>query len=264
MSEIVKPNSGAMQVPDYIKQGDQGMENVRPEDRVLPRLRLSQQMSSWVGDGTAKAGDMVHSLDPKINFGDAVAIVPVMFFKSRIRWTPRNETAPPDAPKGMECVSDDGQKSRAVNGMTKDQKATDICSHCIYQEFKDGQPPRCTLYKNFGGLVISKEHGQHLLAISMEKTKIKTADALLTFASMLGGGKLPLYAGKYILKTKKMQNDRGEFYVYALEQNGFAASEEFAAAEAAYGSLKKRNLIVHMEEENEESGGGDDGDKAPF
>ncbi len=96
---LVPENKGAITVPDHIKPSMQGRENVDSTDMVLARLRLSQYMSDWVKSGDGKAGDMVHSMSPAtINWGNSVTIIPIDFFKSRLRWTPRNESPPPDSP----------------------------------------------------------------------------------------------------------------------------------------------------------------------
>ncbi len=250
---LVPENKGALAIPDHIKPSMQGRENVDSTDMVLARLRLSQYMSDWVKSGDGKAGDMVHSMSPSINWGNKVRIIPINFFKSRLRWTPRNETPPPDSPKGMECVANDAKTARQPRGLTKDNKSTDVCGDCVYSDFHDGKPPVCTLYKNFVAYV---GDDLTLMAVSMEKTKLKAADNLLTFASMLGNGDLPLYAGAYTLSTQEEKNDKGDFFVYKIEQAGYAPPDAYAKAEAMYKSLKAKDVSVDHENPNSSEGSG--------
>lgn len=257
-NSLQKTGPNAIAVPDYIKGGAQGRENVEQEDLLLPRLRLSQRMSPWVGDGLAKAGDMTHSLDPKINWGKETRIVPVYFMKNRLRWTPRDETPPPDAPKGMECVSDKAVTAREVKGLDKAGNATATCKDCVYSDFHEGKPPRCTLYKTFVTLV---GPNKTMMAVSMEKTKVKMADTILTLSTMLGDGSLPLYAGAYALGTKEIQNDKGEFFVYTVSADGFSTKDEYTLAESTYESVKSKRVTIDQDNPNAKGTG--DGD-TPF
>lgn len=258
---LVPKNKGAMAVPDHIKPSMQGRENVDSTDMVLARLRLSQYMSDWVKSGEGKAGDMVHSMSPSINWGSSVRIIPINFFKSRLRWTPRDETPPPDSPKGMECVANDAKIARQPRGLTKDNKSTDVCEDCVYSDFHDGKPPVCTLYKTFVAFV---GPDLTLMAVSMEKTKLKAADNLNTFSSMLGGGNLPLYAGAYILSTVEEKNDKGDFFVYKIEPAEYATAEEFTKAEDMYKTLKAKDVSVDQENPNSSEGSGDSEEPVNF
>ncbi len=253
------------QVPAYLqKDKGAGMEKVTKEDLILPRLKLLQPLSPEVQeeDSEVKAGQMVNSIDSSLNYGTEVLITPVLFFKSRIRWTPRTEDAPPDAPKGMECTSIDSLTARDSKGLTKAGEPTADCAKCVHQAFSaDGKPPRCSLYMNFASLI----DGQPVV-VSMEKTKIPTAKKILTMASMLGGGGLAVFAGQYRLSTKKMKNDKGTFFVFDVEPAGYTPEDVFTKAKAAYEGLKSSIIVVDQDRETDSgsSDGEGDGEKPGF
>jgi hypothetical protein len=256
----VPAGQNALAVPAFIERGRDGMENVTKEDLLLPRLRLSQALSPWVGEGKAKVGEMVNSLDVTINFGKEASLIPLVFFRSRIRWTPRNENAPSDAPKGIECLSMDGLKAREAKGIQKDGTATDVCSACVLTKFENGVAPRCTLYKNFIALL-----NRQLVAVSFERTKVKAADTLLSLATMLGGGGLPLYAGRYTLRTREDRNSKGQpYWNYVIEGGGFCSEEEFRTAKDAYTGVKDKALVIDQGDDGHEGSPSGDGTAAPF
>lgn len=254
--------SGA-NVPAYLqKDKGAGMEKVTKEDLILPRLKLLQPLSPEVQeeDSEAKAGQMVNSIDAKLNYGSELTFTPILFFKSRIRWTPRGDDAPPDAPKGMECTSTDSLTARDAKGLTKAGEPTADCSVCVHQAFSaDGKPPRCSLYMNFASLI----DGQPIV-VSMEKTKLPAAKNLLTMASMLKGGGLALFAGRYKLSTKKIKNDKGTYYIFVVEAAGITSEEDYSKAKAAYEGLKGSIIVVDQDRETDAPSGDGDGDKGDF
>lgn len=250
-------------VPAYLqKDKGAGMEKVTKEDLILPRLKLLQPLSPEVQEegSEAKAGEMVNSIDAKINYGREIEFTPLLFFKSRIRWTPRGDDAPPDAPKGMECTSTDSLTARDPKGLTKAGEPTSNCADCVHQAFSgDGKPPRCSLYMNFAALI----DGQPIV-VSMEKTKLPAAKAILTMASMLGGGSLALFAGRYRLSTKKITNDKGTFYVFVVEAAGYTPEKDYPKAKAAYEGLKRSIIVVDQDRETDAPSGDGDGKDTEF
>lgn len=252
------------EVPAYMKDANEGlgMEAVTQEDLVLPRLKLLQPLSPEVTEGKGTAGDMVNSLDGSINYGKELLFVPVFFMRTRIRWTPRAETPPPDAPKGMECISANSMTARDPKGKTKEGQPTADCSKCVDAAFtEDGQPPKCSLYLSFVSMIDGNP-----IVVSMEKTKIPAAKSVLTFAQMLGGGNKPLWAGMYKLSTKMITNPKGTFHVYEVSQAGFTPEALYKKGEGLYLSSKSATIVVDRDRDEESTvpAPQGDGEEAPF
>lgn len=252
-----EPNDKALapiigsELPAYMKDANEGlgMEAVTQEDLVLPRLKLLQPLSPEVTEGKGTAGDMVNSLDGSINYGKELIFLPVLFMRSRIRWTPRSETPPPDAPKGMECTSADSFTARDPKGVTKEGQPTANCKKCVHAAFtEDGQPPKCSLYLSFVSMIDGNP-----IVVSMEKTKIPAAKSVITFAQMLGGGNKPLWAGMYKLSTKMITTAKGTFHVYEVSQAGFTPEGLYKKAASLYESTKTSTIVVDRDRDEESS-----------
>ena len=83
-------------VPDYIKQGNRGSENVGTEDLVIPRLEVVQALSPALERDNpgyiegAKAGDLTNSVTRQL-YGREVFVVPVYFTKQWLIWKDREK-----------------------------------------------------------------------------------------------------------------------------------------------------------------------------
>lgn len=235
-------------VPDYLKHEGvgRGRENVDQTDLVLPRIKLLQPLSPEVqeaneGDAKVEAGHLFNTLTQQ-DYGPSIIFIPVIHFKSRIYWRNREEGG------GIQCAAQNGVNPVA----TSEDTFAKVCTECTLPNWKndaeigEDKAPKCTIYYNFA-IIIDGETNP--IALSMERTKVKTAKKLLSLITYTGN--LDMFAKKYKIGVTKEKNKRGTWYNYTIEPVGFVSPEEFKLAEAAYQSLKSLALSVEQERAEE-------------
>lgn len=223
-------------VPAYLQGGEgRGKENVDKSDLILPRLKLLQPLSPEVQDEEKKGvqGHMINTLTRQ-DYGSSIIFTPIVHFKSRILWRGRDD----EASDRILCSAADGLHPTT-------EEYAKLCTQCKEQQWNNDEvdkAPRCTIFYNF---VVIIDGEITPIALSMEKTKIKTAKKLLSLITHTGN--LDMFAKKYKIGITKEQNKKGIWYNYDITPVGFVSAEEFKVAEAAYQSLK--NLAVSVDHE---------------
>jgi hypothetical protein len=245
----------ATDAPDYIKTGaaGRGLENVCREDLVIPRVKLLQPMSPEVQDKGMKEGHLINNLSQK-DYGDTLEFIPITHTKSRIYWQDREDGG------GMLCASDNGLDRRDHDAPAKIAKLLKIkdfvlpadCSCCPFHgwdneaEREKDQKPKCTIYYNFPAFV----NGE-MVALSLDRTKIRTAKNILTLATTTGGN-ADMFAKKYRLTVTKEKNDQYSYYNIVVEPAGWVSEEEYEAGKAMYDSFKNKTLKVEQDAPQQE------------
>jgi len=183
--------------------GGRGFENIERKDILIPRLQLLQALSPAVVAELAKAGT-IHVGLSGVNYGKKVTITPILHFRSRIKWVPRDEGG------GIECSSPDAKKP-----------VSDVicaaCGECEYKDWDDAaktdkdKAPKCTLYENF--LVLVGDATEPIL-LPMEKTKAKCAKKFFSMGALKNAD---MWAWQYELSSVADKNKKGEpFFNYAI------------------------------------------------
>lgn len=146
-----------------------GFEYVEESDLSLPRVKCTNALSPEVKDKDNKiqAGEIINSVSLEIMTDKR--FVPVIFYKKRMKWNPREEGG------GINCRSID--KNRA-----KDSEGNDhICSTCrqhLFDNTKEGKEayPTCTEYLCFLGFF---KDDLMPIELSFSKTNTKEGKKIL-------------------------------------------------------------------------------------
>lgn len=244
----VKPEGGALTtaIPAHLKGEGRGFGAVSKEDILLPRIKLLQPLSPEVTDAGMKPGTMLNSLS-QTNYGNSIIFIPIIHQKSRIKWFPRDDGG------GIECSSDDAKQPRegtkeftVKDGGKKKTISMSDCVECQFAKWTDDVAPLCTIYYNFPILIIGEEAP---VALSFEKTKVKTAKKLISLTRYVGGN-LDMFAKKYELKTVVEKNSQGQTYFnYVVAPKDFCNPAEYKKAEAFFLSLKGHKVKLEQDEE---------------
>lgn len=212
--ELVKapaPANSELAVPDYLKvqgRAPRGGEEVESGDLVVPRLALCQSMTPQRKRNDPKfipgleEGMYFNNVTNKI-YGTSVNVVPVFFFRTRIRFNPMDDGG------GIRCQAQDGKHGVGDPGGD--------CSRCKLQLFSDGEPPECTEFKNLAAIV-APERGmpsvEDALVIGFKSSGLQTAKAWNTMIRQRG---LDHWASVFTLTSATKKNDKGEFFVPKID-----------------------------------------------
>lgn len=229
-----KVEGGLPAAPDYLEQGRDGLENMRPQDLLVPRLILMQALSPAVVDKNvdADAGDMFNSMTMErwVAEGDLAEFIPVFHYLEWIKWGSRDE-------------------GEGILGRSRDPKS-DLAISAARREQNEKGRPIVTEYHNF--VCLFPELGMdHPVVIGCAKTNHSRGRHLLGLACYRGN--YPLYSGKYTVEAEQRTNVKGTFYVFKFANAGWASKEEFAFAKEFSENIKGRDVVAHDPGSEEES-----------
>ena len=221
-------------------KGSRGFEEATEEDLVQPRLKIGQGLSPVVKDGGVKLGELYNSIT-QLSYGEELVIQPVFFFKSRIKWLPRDEEG------DIDCRAMDAK----VGDKYKD------CTACAFKEWgtdDNGEniPPPCTEIYNFLSMVRDQKdktlNGQ-LVVVSYMKTTFSEGRQILSKMRYSGGD---MFSKKYRIFTRETKNALGEFFVYASDAGIAVEKDEYAQALSAYGDWFNVRYEMQVDMDSEE------------
>jgi hypothetical protein len=233
--ELVNIPGGALAaVPDHLKgvHGKEGLEQVRKQDLVLPRLGISQGNNPQMKrnnplyiDGL-KDGQFFNQVTNDV-YGDSIQFIGLSFAPSRILFRDLKEGG------GILCRS-----FNAIDGGT----ISPTCDACPNSRWgAKGEPPACTEFMNFPFVIL--HDGKQLVVSSWKSTALKPTRTWLTKMDMLvAKWEKPLYAWVSAVKLQPDKNDAGEFFVPTFSVKRWATSEEFEFAQAQYNALKGTSI----------------------
>jgi hypothetical protein len=241
---------GALAVPDYLKEvtGTAGLENVRPEDLILPRLMICQALSPQKKRSSdnfipgLEDGNLFNTVTGEV-YGGKVKIVPLVYTQSRILFRDLEEGG------GMLCQSLNG-----ING----GKLSPTCDACPKSKFsEDGDVPECSLFMNFACLLMPSKQ---LIAVSFKSSGLKAARAWI---SRMKYTDKPIFSQVYAISTVEKKGAKGEYFVPTIRFDNWVQDvETYKFAEAAYNSIKGKNIKTDEPEAGE--AGADAGEDIPF
>lgn len=223
------------------KLAGKGFENLEREDLLIPRIKLLQPLSPEVsGDLEQEAGTIFLNLSNK-NLGKEIMITPIMHYRSRILWTPKDDGG------GIDCSAPDAKTP-------KETKYATNCAACPKKDWdneakkeKDKQP-KCTMYENF---VVLTGDSTEPVVLSMERSKMKVAKRW--YSSMaLKGGDMADHVYKLAVVKEKNSNDEA-FFNYVVSDTGKkTAADKKAICDRIWESLSKATIVT-KEDAPEES-----------
>lgn len=249
---------GALAVPDFLKDvhGNAGLENVKKEDLILPRLAICQSSNDERKKSKDKYieglndGDFFNSLTQEI-YGTSVMVIPLSFSKSRVYFKP---------PVGSGIVL--CRSLNSIDGGTIAQ----TCAACPNSKYVNDDPPICTLFANFPVMLLpnGKDGEVELLLMSLKSTALTAAKQ---WTSRMKSLNKPAYSSLYEIHTVETTKTKGTFFAPIITRKGFITSEElYFAAEKQFNELK--GVTIAVEETNVHEDQDDDqveeDEKTPF
>lgn len=225
---IARPAGAALStLPEYLrgKVGNlAGLEEVGQEDVLIPRLCIAQAMSHEVTKGDPKfipelrPGNFFNSVTGEI-YGERVVVVPLFFFHQFIEFIPKEQGG--------------GIAAQYTN--RAEVRPGDL-------EFKDGNKPIVTEFKNEMSLLINQETGAYTpLVISFKSTGMRVAKK---WNSLMRSTQLPAYARSYVLEITTEKNTKGTWYGANVVPDTFVPESFFAQAEKYFNSLREAGVKV--------------------
>lgn len=232
------------EMPDYIKQGQRGNENVGTEDLIIPRLEVVQGLSPAVKEGDpgyvegARPGHLMNSVTRKL-YGKMVFIVPVFYFKQYLVWVDRKlaEAKKIDASNGFRgafnTIEEANAKCEAEGGEDKAVVVIETPQHialCIDPDTQEVEE----------------------VMLSMPRSKAKVSRQLNTMIKLAGGDR---FARGYEVTTVLQKGPKGDFYNFLMTQKGFAPKPLYLRAEKLYNDLASGKIRARMDETGLNDGG---------
>jgi hypothetical protein len=228
-----RPNK-ALATKTHTKVGGKGFENLSREDILLPRILLLQPMSPQVMEMDEKPGTLFLNLSNK-SIGDKVMITPVLHYRSRIKWVPKDDGG------GIDCSAQDA-KTPSTN------KYAENCAACKYKDWDDTkkdkkeQAPECTMYDNF---VVLVNDGNEPVILSMAKSQAKVAKKFYSMMVIKGGD---MFDYTYSLTVVKEKKDDKTFFNFSVADTGKKTTDERRIqCEQLWASLSKATVRAEME-----------------
>lgn len=235
--------AGGRAIAQHSSVGGRGFENIDRKDVLMPRIKLLQQLSPEVTGGM-KAGTMLVGLSNK-NLGTKVVITPILHFRSRIKWIPKDEGG------GIECSSPNAKKPLS------DTICAD-CSSCPEKDWNEKaktpkeKAPKCTIYENF--IVLVGDSKEPVL-LPMERTKLAPARKFFSMGALKN---CDMWNWKYELSVIQEENDKKQpYFNYVVTDLCKATSAEVRAnGEQLWSSLHEKTITSDLENPDIDNGVG--------
>jgi len=233
---------GPGNLPVPMSGGGRGMDEIDDEVLRVPRTKLLQPTSEEVEDDDRSPGMVINSISNEV-IPLPARIVPIVFTKTRIHWRDLKDGG------GIICRSLDGKHCDADGELCREKPEGQ------FGPAPENEPPRCSEYLNFLSLV---EGHAMPIAVSFSKTSAGVGRDLASTARYRGGD---LFSFEYTLDTKKVQNEKGTFWVYTIEAGQRTPAEQFEVAEQWYEVLRGKVVDIDVGEPDlDAEGAGDDPD----
>lgn len=214
-------------IPDYLKQhvgSNAGNENVGQDDLLIPRLSIAQTgMSAQLKKSSDKyipglqPGELFNTVTNEI-YGTKVRVVPILFFKNFIDFVP---------------IKEGGGVRAMYNGIGEVPKGM--------LDFKDGNPPQVTEFKNRLSLIIRDGHKPELVVASFKSSGLKTAKK---WNQLIASTNMPAYARSYVLEVKTKTKGEQEWFILDVMPDVFVPQAFFNEAKAYFDNLSQGGYKV--------------------
>jgi len=206
------------------------MEGADDEDFPQPRLKINQYLSPMVAEKKAEAGTLYNSITEEV-YGNRVVIQPIKFFKTRIKWFPRETGG------GMDC--------RSLDGIVGSNYG--VCAGCAYRQWGE-EPPECTAILNFLSIIREPKTDQPLIVVSFLRTSYAEGRQL---GAKLRYAMKDIFFKKYGVVSKGTKNEKGAFFILDTDGGVAAGEEEYKQAATLYEVFMGKMVEVDFREEEE-------------
>jgi hypothetical protein len=223
-------------VPEYLRkqegEGVLGLDGMERSDLKMPRLSLCQSMTPQRKRTDPKyiegleEGHFFNTITGKI-FGSGLKFVPLLWYKSRILFTPQDEGG------GLLCRAED-----AKMGVGEPGGECRVCPLSLWGKATDGKrkPPRCTLFHNYIILALPEKGlpgPESMVVMSLKSTGLDAATDLNALMQMRGAR--AAFAGVYSLASAEDSNAAGQaYYVPVIKNAGWVSEEMYKIAQSAF------------------------------
>jgi len=242
MSDIVKTNNALIN-PEFNKP--LGFENLDDDIVIVPRVKIMQATSPELQDedNDFRMGDIIHSL---LLEKLPEKFIPISIFGTRTMFVPRN-----DKKEFFEAIglseTDTMFVCRSLDGSNPEKDVFNCvnCKNCIFNKFgwngKEDTPPLCTHTIN----VLALFDGQEMpVVIPFANTNFTNGRKFVSMAKYSGGA---CFTKKYKICTKKVQNDKGIYYVTPVKPAGKPTKEELMLASQLYQQFSGVTIEVEQD-----------------
>lgn len=225
-NELAKTGSGALAEIDELQEllrqnAGSGLENIKAEDIILPRLAILQPTSPESSQDGYSAGDIVNKLTGE-NYGRSFTFFTLHYYPNRVLFESEDTGA------DIEC--------RSNNGITGDTHGA--CATCQFSKWTEDNSgnavrPRCTEFKNVVVEPANADDGfleKSPIVFSAKRAALKPTNA---FLSALFVARKPAYATKWTLTSERQQRDKLTWFTPKFTQGApIETVDEFHALKA--------------------------------
>ena len=222
-------------LPSFVVQQEGGIDGLMNPGQTalqLPLLCVAQPLTKAVGDKQMEAGDLfLHDQNDRAigKAGQAYLIQPIFQFIEWVEWAPR------EAKLGILNRSKDPKGDLARRWAMK-WAARDTAKQ-VYDPKRDARE-QSELVETYVFFAFMNGNYSDPIAIPLSKTKHKKARKLISLIHRRGQG-VPMYAGKYEIKTVLETNPAGQrYWNFDFAPAGWVNEEEYAIAQRACAEIK--------------------------
>jgi len=222
-------------MPDFIKKGNRGAENVGSEDLIIPRIELVQALSPARKKSDpayiegADEGMLYNNVTREL-YGESVTVVPVYYTKQYLIWKDRKTG---------------GGGSNGFRGAFADKAAAEATVATLGEE---GLEITDTA-QHF--VLVKTAEGWSEAVISMAKSKMKVSKRWNSLIRMTNADS---FSRAYALKSVTETNARNESYHnFDVHPLGFVSKEVYERAEQLYETIRAGGAKVSADFDTEEA-----------
>lgn len=204
------------QMPDWLKKGNAGSEDVGARDMILPRVDVLQALSPQIKKSDpnyingAEQGQIFNTVTGEI-YGSSVTFIPVLFRKEWVVWKLRKAGG---GFCGAFQTEVEAENFRCSMPSADDHEAVESHQHFV---------------------ILLTDNGPQEAVFSLTKSKLKVSRALNTLIQIAG---VDRFAKAYRLDAIETESAKGEFWSYKAHPVGFVSKELYERGQALYGMIK--------------------------
>jgi len=207
-------------------------EGINKEELEIPRAKLLQALSPEVQDDGLAQGLIINSMT-KVALPEV--FVPIFKFTNWIRFNPRSDKDP---------AYDSAFGPGDIIWRSSDPNDPKVIEEGKFGD--DGSTPLATKFLNFFSYFAGCDMP---VVISFSKTSFRAGKRLLSLAAFKGGD---MFAHAYRLNAKKVDNDKGKYYVLEVAPSGPAPDEDKRVCEDWYETFRLKPITVHEGDKTDE------------
>jgi|GEM_PF-4094879 len=215
-----------------------GYDNVRPDDLVIPRIRIVQPQTDL--PGSPPAGMLYNT--QTMQAVESINCVPMTMAHSRVYWASLDDETP-------RCASNNGITPRREH---KDGPISLECATCPMSKWQAGEPPRCS--DRFTFIFVDRDTGAPFMT-DFYRSSYKIGRAIV---SAYRNSNIEFWERPMILFTGKGR--KYSYYEYAFVVEKYESREEAPIFKAMFeefvspGTLDRIMNADFGEEEERQSG----------